>query len=69
MRNKLTWCCGLVDEMHCSFDHGIHQFYEGHYLEDKYTFIKDRDVDVCQKCGVKKMLSSDKALHIDEDRR
>lgn len=41
----------MTDE-ECPFDHGLHQFYEGHYLGDSY--IKDKDTDYCKKCGKKK---------------
>jgi len=37
----------------CRFDHGSHQFYEGHYVGDR-LYIKDKDVDHCVKCGIKK---------------
>jgi hypothetical protein len=69
---KRQWCDKTLYDYsvpYCPFDYGEHQFYEGHYLGDTYRYIKDKDIDHCLKCGKKKMLSSDKALHIDEDRR
>lgn len=39
---------------YCPFDMGDHQFYEGHYLDDTYTYIKDKDTNYCVKCGKKK---------------
>jgi hypothetical protein len=39
---------------YCPFDHGNHQFYEGHYEGDTYIYIKDKDVDYCVKCGKNK---------------